>query len=383
MPATPVLIYVQHLLGIGHLKRAAAIARALAARELEVVLVSGGMAEPIALDGVRLVQLEPVQAADARFSHLVDASGQAIDDEFKTRRRAHLLEVFYTLRPRAVITEMFPFGRRQLRFELMPLLEATHLVVPRPIIISSVRDILVEKGRADRTREMARLARDYYDRVLVHGDERLVPFGASFPLADELTDLIVHTGYVASGSDAIAPPGVGEGEIIISAGGGAVGARLIEAALGAHDMSNEQIRAMPWRVLVGAGIDEAVMAAWQARASEGMTVERVRADFLSLLGRAALSVSQASYNTVMDILSAEVRSVLVPFAAGQETEQSVRAMALAREGRAIVVPEIELNAERLIEAITRALGRPRPGSSPYRLDGAPETARLIAHMIRP
>ncbi|MBC6416218.1 MAG: hypothetical protein GDA47_00105 [Rhodospirillales bacterium] len=38
-----VLLYVQHLLGIGHLKRAALIARAAARQGLKVVVASGGM----------------------------------------------------------------------------------------------------------------------------------------------------------------------------------------------------------------------------------------------------------------------------------------------------------------------------------------------------
>lgn len=163
----------------------------------------------------------------------------------------------------------------------------------------------------------------------------------------------------------------------------AVGARLIEAALGAHAIGEARSRALPWRVLVGAATDASILAAWQARAGDGVTVERVRADFPSLLGRAALSVSQAGYNTVMDILAAEIRSVLVPFAAGHETEQTVRATALERERRVIVVPEAEFPPERLAAAIARALDMLRPGPSLYRLDGARETARLIAQMIEP
>ena len=56
-----VLVYVQHLLGIGHLMRARLIAEALAARSFDVHLVSGGMPiggrMPV---GVRTVQLPPV-----------------------------------------------------------------------------------------------------------------------------------------------------------------------------------------------------------------------------------------------------------------------------------------------------------------------------------
>lgn len=383
MPAAPILIHVQHLLGIGHLKRAAALARVLAAEGFDVTLVSGGMPEPLELGGARLVQLEPLRAADAAFSGLVDARGQPIDETFKARRCAHLLETYHALRPRVLITEMFPFGRRQLRFELVPLVEAAHATRPRPLVLASVRDILVDKAKPERTREMAKLARAHYDRVLVHGDERLVPFGASFPLADEIADLIAYTGYVASGSSLPAPPGIGEGEIVVSAGGGAVGDHLIETALAARALREASLGRFTWRVLAGSSTDEAALAVWRSRAGGNVIVEPARPDFPSLLRRAALSISQAGYNTVMDILTAEVRSVLVPFAAGRETEQSVRAAALERAGRAIVVPEPGLSPERLADAITRSLAASPPGPSAYRLDGARETARLTASLLRP
>ena len=65
--------HVQHLLGIGHLKRAATLAGALAREGFEVTLASGGMpVENIVPAGVQLVQLPPASAEDASFRHLVD-----------------------------------------------------------------------------------------------------------------------------------------------------------------------------------------------------------------------------------------------------------------------------------------------------------------------
>ena len=40
---------------------------------------------------------------------------------------------------------------------------------------------------------------------------------------------------------------------------------------------------------------------------------------------AGLSISQSGYNTVCDVLQAGCRAIYVPFAAGGETEQTVRA----------------------------------------------------------
>ena len=46
MSAPRVLLYVQNLLGIGHLRRAAAVARGLTAQGMAVYFVSGGMPVP-------------------------------------------------------------------------------------------------------------------------------------------------------------------------------------------------------------------------------------------------------------------------------------------------------------------------------------------------
>ena len=119
-----VMFYVQHLLGIGHVVRATRIARALAAGPFEVDLVMGGA--PVAgLDAgrARLVQLPPVRAGAQGFSELVDAEGAPLTDAAKDARRDALLAHFDAFAPDILLIEAFPFGRRQMRFELLPLLE--------------------------------------------------------------------------------------------------------------------------------------------------------------------------------------------------------------------------------------------------------------------
>ena len=74
MSGASVFFYVQHLLGIGHLRRAATLARALSQGGLDVTLASGGMAIPVEeLGGAKLVQLPAVRATDMSFKQLVDA----------------------------------------------------------------------------------------------------------------------------------------------------------------------------------------------------------------------------------------------------------------------------------------------------------------------
>lgn len=368
-----VLFHVQHLLGIGHVRRAARIASALSKADARVTIVQGGFPVPEAgFEGVETVQLPPARAGDPGFGSIVGEDGQSIDDRWKARRAAMLLDIHDDLRPDILLLETFPFGRRAFRFELLPLLERASARPDRPLVASSVRDILVAKKDPAKEAEMAEMACRHLDLVMVHGDPAFVPFGASFPFADEIADLIRYTGYVGPDTGPHPPGDEGRDEIVVSVGGGAVGERLLKVAADAARLSGRR-----WRLLAGPDLPKPAFAALAASAAPSAIVERARPDFASLLARASVSVSQAGYNTVMDILSAGCRSVLVPFAAGGETEQAVRARLLAKAGRAQVLEEVFLTPEGLAAAVEAAARMPPPPPPSMALDGAETTARML------
>jgi predicted glycosyltransferase len=371
-----VLIHVQHLLGIGHLQRAAAIAGALAERGARVVLASGGVAVPqvedaVAQRGVEVVRLAAARSADSSFSQILDEAGNAVDDAWKALRRDAVLKLFADVAPDVLVTEMYPFGRRPFRFELKPLLEAARARERRPIIACSVRDILVAKQKPGRAEEMAAIARQFYDRVLVHSDPKLIPFGASFPCADQIQDLIRYTGYVTEA--AITRADRSDGEILISAGGGAVGWPLLQAAVAARALSKEKGR--PWRLITGGNLPDADFAQLQTMA-DGFIVERFRADFKALLARCRVSVSQGGYNTVLEILASRTPAVIVPFAEGVESEQTDRARLLAAKNLLRLLPAPELEPARLAAEIDAAAEMVLPSFS-IDLEGALHSAALI------
>lgn len=194
MTKPTVMVYVQHLLGIGHQMRTAAIIRAMRRRNLDVVCVSGGEAGGMPdLAGARLVQLPPVRAADASFKLLVDQHGQPIDDAWRDRRGAALFRAYADIDPAVLLVETFPFGRWQFRFELIPLLRAAR--ANGATIMASVRDILVQKRDPKRLDAIVDILRGNFDTVLVHGDDSLIRFGETFAAADRIADLIRYTGY--------------------------------------------------------------------------------------------------------------------------------------------------------------------------------------------
>ena len=107
----------------------------------------------------------------------------------------------------------------------------------------------------------------------------------------------------------------------------------------------------------------------------------MRRDYREVLRRAALSVSQAGYNTVMDILVTGARAVLVPFAAEGETEQALRTRLLAERGRVQVADEATLTPDSLAATIDKALSLPAPALKGLALNGAAETARAVRELV--
>lgn len=378
--APRVMIWVQHLMGIGHQRRAAAIASALAERGADVAFVTGGAGVPEVGPGrIRIVVLPAARAADASYRALVDVHGREVDDAWRSARRDVLLATFAEHAPHVLVTETYPFGRGLLRFELEPLVERARAARCR--LVSSIRDVLQPPSKPSRARAIADHVLETYDAVLVHGDPAFVGLDASFPETERIRERIRYTGYVAAGRGPDAPPGVGEGEIVVSAGGGVVAHRLVDAAL---ESAHREPR-LKWRILVGPNAGAGALDGWRRNAPMDTIVESNRADFRSILSRARVSVSQAGYNTVTDLLATGVPAVLVPFSAEGEREQSIRARVLADAGVARVLDEDCLSPEALLDAVRCSAAPSAPAAPPrrrVRLDGAGESADAILEIAR-
>lgn len=373
MTGQSVLFYVQHLLGIGHLARASRLSQALVQDGYDVTMVTGGLpVKGFPPATVRHIALPPVVAADAGFSGLADLHGNPVDEPFKDRRRAMLLDIFATLKPDIVLIEAFPFGRRQMRFELLPFLEAIHATNPRPRVYSSVRDILQARAKPGRDEESVALLNKWFDGVLVHGHPDFVRLDETFPLAGPIQDKIIYTGLVAAQKTPARQTDTYD--IVVSAGGGAVGANLVEAAAGAARRLSQALR---WCLIAGPNMPQDDYDRIVQNVGSNVELHRFREDFRDLLKSAGLSVSQAGYNTVGDVLDAGCRSIVVPFTSGGETEQQVRADRLVLRGLAQSIHEADLNANKLADEITRALALPKPAGHGIDLDGASRTAAIL------
>ncbi|MGO1119505.1 glycosyltransferase family protein [Rhodovibrionaceae bacterium A322] len=395
---TDIFFWVTHLFGIGHLRRAITLTRAFQRAGLQVQLVSGG--RPLAgddletqLEGATFHQLPSLHAADESFKQLLQADGRPLDEQTRTARRDRLLSLFKASRARVVLTEMFPLGRKQLRFELNPLLKAAQEQEAPPLILASVRDLLVQKP-ADKTRWMADTVRDSYDHLLIHGDPDFIPLSASFAQHDEIAEQLIYTGYVLNESQpsgqlpsaqSSLPSSPGDArddskdEVLVSAGGGAFGYHLLSSALKARPLS--RFKSHPWRILAGTNRPDDELAALQKAAPAGVTVERHRTDFPDLLTRCRLSLSQGGYNTVVESLAARAPSLIVPYTAGAQSEQQERARLLAARGALSILDDQDLTPSRLAQALDALPTRQELKFQPLKTQGAEESAKIVKDLL--
>lgn len=371
-----VFFYVQHLWGVGHVYRANRVAKGLAESGFEVHLVWGGTRiEGFDFSGITFHPLTPVRTQNESFSELVHADGTPFSDEDKAARCDELLSLFETVKPDIVITEAFPFGRRQMLFELLPLLQTAKNALKVPMICASIRDIMQEDRKEKRVNESNAFIEQYFDCILVHGDENLIRIEETLQGVEKFAEKVRYTGLVT-------PPAVETGErphsefdVLISVGGGAFGQELTRSALQAMAYS----RKFPnnWIIVAGSQMPETDYQYLQANCPEGMTILRHVPTLLPMMQDCKVSVSHAGYNTVADILRAGCKSVLYPYTGGRETEQLRRAEIIANKGIASYLAPGELTPKALGNAIDRA-SELLPANIDWKLDGADRTASILA-----
>lgn len=376
-------LYCQHSLGMGHWVRSMTLASALS-KSFEVTFVNGGRAPDhrVPAHNLDMLNLPPLGMNEDHQLYSQDERYEV--KEALSLRRQLLVESYDTLRPEIILIELFPFGRKKLAGELLALLKAARQNHnKKPLILCSLRDIMVN-ARKDQARhdERARWLTDrYFDGVLVHADPQFARLEDTFHPRHPLRTSIHYTGFVTPGQPSIKPSRQ-HARILVSAGGGMVGAPLFKAALQAHQLTWPTAK-LPMTIVAGPFLPEADWQELSAHAAllEGLTLLRSVPALQPLLETHSLSVSQCGYNTVMDILESGISALVVPFVRGQEDEQNQRAGKLRALGLLKVMDHTELNGIRLASEIL-ALREFLPNQVGLDLSGANKTVAIIAQLFQ-
>jgi predicted glycosyltransferase len=353
-----------------------------------VILVTGGpQIETQLPKHVTVVKLPELQM-DRKFKDLYSSDKSASLDHIKNERQKKLLAIVQKERPDIFFLELFPFGRQAFRFELDPVLEAIRSNrIARCGVISSVRDILVEKEKPKHEQRALERLNTFFDAVLVHSDPNLITLKETFLRFDEIRIPVIHTGYIAQ-----KPPhnarsrirkqlGIGEDDVMIvaSAGGGSVGKPILESTIQAFGHLKVDRRSHLY-VFAGPYVPEHEFTYLKGlKKGKRIQVEKFKSDFLSYLAAAELSISMAGYNTTMNILTAGVPALVWPF--GENREQRLRAERLADRGALKLIDDQDLNPIDLADIMGQTLTRTDSIETDIDLDGVVNTVQWLEGWI--
>ena len=375
------LFYCQHAMGMGHLVRSLALAKALGDR-FRVVLLNGGLlpAELKLPERLEIINLPPLGLDNGR---LVSRAGEDLE-KARTVRRDLILKTFQSLRPEALVIELFPFGRKKFEFELLPMLEASRKEIEPPLIACSLRDILVS-CRNDQEKYEERviaIANRYFDAVLVHADPTFASLKESLRTSARLTTAIHYTGFVTAERPQPSQPSAPRGPILISAGGGLYGGQLLRTAIDAHALLNKTHNA-ELKVVAGPFLPDCEWEGLRIAAAHHRGVQLVRSipDLFEELHSAWASISQCGYNTALEIVQVGLPALVVPFANGGEDEQMKRARRLEQLGAVRVLDQHEMTPERLADEM-KALLTFHPQRPLLQLNGAQRSAAILDQLVQ-
>jgi predicted glycosyltransferase len=375
------LFYCQHSLGMGHLVRSFAIAGGLA-NNFDVVFLNGGplpegQKPPEKIEIVNLPPLgfdSEMQLLSRDHSHTV-AQAQKIRMEI-------MRKALNSARPDVLLIELFPFGRKKFAGELIAILEDARALNTPPIVVCSLRDILVERNQHHDEFACHRANR-YFDAVLVHSDSHFARLEESFHPCSPLKVPVHYTGFVTREQrDDAESQARREPRIVVSAGGGLVGEALLRTAIQAYEVLRAPDKP-EMRIIGGPFIPE---ESWQtleeiARRKQGISLIRSVPDLGMELRNAAASISQCGYNTAMDVLRSRVPALVVPFSGEKQDEQMNRAHRLERLGALRVLEPERLDAQTLAAEVQHLLHF-QPSAIELNMNGVENTAQMLKDLVQ-
>jgi predicted glycosyltransferase len=375
------LFYCQHSLGMGHLVRALTLAETLA-EKFAVIFLNGGRFpdNTIPPKGIEIINLPPLGMSED--NQLYSQDDKYSLAEAHALRRQMILTTFNHYQPQVIFIELFPFGRKKFAGELLPLLKAAKRRDNNPIVLCSLRDIMVN-ARKDQVRHDDRarwLVDRYFDGVLVHSDPKFASLEESFRPSRPLSKPIHYTGFVLPRGDS-RQLNIRQRQLIVSAGGGMVGVSLFQVAIKAQPILWDKL-GLPMTIIAGPFLPETdwLQLEEQAHYLPGLALHRYVPNMTDLLASHSISVSQCGYNTVMDILKSGIAALVVPFKQGQENEQTNRAERLNQLGLLRMVEADGLDVRRFVAEVKQLL-QFTPNSAALDVDGAALSADIIYDLL--
>lgn len=354
-----VLFYCQHLLGVGHLIRSLAICAELK-KVFDVDFVQGGPDIGISHSeqNLRIHFLHPFLMEEDT-EEFYDPSGK-LDNSEIWQKRSQQIQNLNLNKVDAIVIELFPFGRNKFKQEILNLIKTYRQ--QNTLVYCSLRDIVMPVADTEkRNRKNAQILNEYFDKVLVHSDERFIPLGKSYTGSELIHKDILYTGFVSRAlrfkkekGESSAKKNTSQPPIVVSAGGSKVGEELLSSVF----RTALHLKKFQWKIFCPAKTLLKLKEYAETNDNNGnwsfhlgsesagfhlkfldtefdspeahsakITLAPFSQDFINDLSTCQLSISMAGYNTVAEVLGIGCPALFYPHS--ENIEQSLRAESLA------------------------------------------------------
>jgi len=382
------MMYSHDALGLGHVQRSLAIARAVISvrTDIAALLVTCSPmidALPVA-PGLDYIKLPSAKKLANR--HYVPRTLPVGADSFRGLRAGLVREAAKQFDPDLFLVDKSPAGLMGELYDTLWFLRGR----PTPgKVVLGLRDILDEPATVReewRTGDWARLVHQSYDEVWIYGDRALFDAPRAYEWPDWLQERVRYLGYLvptitdSARSEARHRLGADDRPLaIVTVGGGEDGGRIVATYLEAarRGLLPADLKSV---VVLGPCMAADVQRAFLSVPPVGVDVRRFVPDLASAVAAADVVIGMAGYNTVCELMARCTPAVLVPRVVPRR-EQWMRARLLAERGLAECLEPSDLEPVVLAAAVRRALERPRSPDMLPAVDGLEQAARQIHRLL--
>ncbi len=391
LEAPRLLIYSHDTYGLGHFRRCLKIAKGLksAYPESSILLVTGQpQAERYRLpEGTDFIKLPAVvKVGDNRYRPR--SLGSSFETVFELRQNL-ISEAVRTFQPHIFLVDHVPLG---MKGEIKRTLFALKNRIPAPALVLGLRDILDEPEKVCAAWEaegVYPVLDEVYDRIFIYGTREFFDPVSAYCFGQKAKEKTGFTGFISDPAHASAPASEPNGrpkKVLLTIGGGEDGAEIVSVYIEMLLAYGDRLRAETTAVL-GPFMPENKRKAFTVQAQDlSLRFEEFVPELLGRLEEADLVISMGGYNTVVEILGAARRALLIP-RIHPRREQLLRARRLFEMGLVSYISPEELTPERLYQMIMSALTSPKSPLAEARqknllpLDGAAKLAELCRPLL--
>ncbi len=389
-----IMLYSHDSYGLGHIRRSLEIAQHLSDHipQASLIMLTGSMQAhayslPERMEYIKL----PALTKDAEGRYCSRLLPHTIDITMKLRQKI-ILESIRNLKPDILLVDKAPAG---IRGELVPALNFIKANLPTTKIILGMRDIEDHPTHVQAEWEKSGiipLLKSTYHAIFLYGSRTLYDPVKEYGLPPIIEKKFISCGYVGRTQRAVSPEHIRtellpqtNRLVLVTPGGGDDGYPLLKTyvdMLRKHACSGQPT--FDTLLVTGPLMNPQHRRRLQQAASPelALTVLEFTPRLYDYLVSADLVVSMGGYNTIVEILTANQRGIIVP-RVHPRLEQYIRGERLAAQGLINMIHPDDLTPKRLFTTITESLQQPRPPRPQdigIALDGALNASKAVKQL---